>query len=131
MSVPPDQMGAPPPPGGEGAAAAPGGAPNLTPQQPKGEQASADASVQVALRMLEHSLAAHGSKTEKGQAIMKAIVALTKGFGHDEEKAQAIMPAEIKTALMAPGGGAEGGGPPGGAPPGMPPGGAPPGMPPG
>jgi hypothetical protein len=98
----------------------------MTPQEPKGEQASTDAGVQVSIRMLERSLVAHGSTTEKGKAIQKALLALTKAFGHDEDKAQAIMPAEVKTALMGPGGEMGGGAPP--APGGAPPGGAP-GMP--
>jgi hypothetical protein len=100
----------------------------MTPQEPKGEQASADAGVQVAIRMLEHSMVAYGSDHKKGAACMRAINSLVKEFGQNEEKAQEIMPAELKTALMGPGGDAAaagaagGGGAPGagaGAPGGM------------
>ena len=56
----------------------------MTPQEPKGEQAQADAAVQVSIRMLEHSLVAHGSGTPKGKAIMHALSGLTKAFGKDE-----------------------------------------------
>jgi hypothetical protein len=86
----------------------------MTPQEPQGEQASADAGVQVAIRMLEHSLVAHGATSKKGKALTKAITSLAAEFGKDEDAAQAIMPAELKTALMAPPGG--GGGAPEGAP---------------
>jgi hypothetical protein len=117
MSVPPDQMQPQPtPPGGAGGAGAgdappgPAAAPTATPQQPKGEQASADAGVQVALRMLERALVAHGSGSAKGKVIQKAIASITKEFGDKEEQSTDIMPAEVKTALMAPSG------PPGGGP---------------
>lgn len=72
----------------------------MTPQQAKGDQASADAGVQVALRLLERAMVAHGSDTPKGGAIMKCIHDLTKYFAHDEDRAQSIMPAELKSALM-------------------------------
>lgn len=74
----------------------------MTPQEPKGEQASADAGVQVAIRMLEHSLVAHGATSEKGKALTKCISTLARAFGKDEDQAQAIMPAELKSALMGP-----------------------------
>jgi hypothetical protein len=99
----------------------------MTPQEPKGEQAQADSAVAVAIRLLENALVAYGSEHVKGAAILHVLPKLTKAFGKDEDKAKEIMPAELQTALMAPGGGGEaeagGGAPPGGAPPG---GGAPP-----
>lgn len=80
----------------------------MTPQQPKGEQKSADAKVAMARRLLEESMVAHGQgdgvKGEKYKAILKAITALVTGFGKSEDEAQSIMPAEMKTALLAPGG---------------------------
>jgi len=101
----------------------------MTPQEPKGEKASADAGVMIAIRLLERAVVAHGSETKKGQAIHKCIVGLVKEFGRDEDRSLEIMPAEVKTALMAPsgepggaggagGGDAGGGGMPGGMPPG-------------
>lgn len=87
--------------------------------------------MEVALRIMEDSLVAHRSNSPKGRAIMKAISALTKEFGRDEDAAQKVLPAELKSALMdqAPGAAPPpgGGAPPtgGGAlPPGGPPGGA-------
>lgn len=102
----------------------------MTPQKPKGEQAGADVGVQVALKMLERALVAHGSGTPKGKAIFKAIHGLTTEFGQEEDKSSELMPAELKTALMAPGGSA-GSAPAAGAPPpgAVPPGAAPPGAP--
>jgi hypothetical protein len=96
----------------------------MTPQQPKGEQASAEAGIQVARRLLERALVAHGSHTPKGAAIMKALTGLAGAFGKDEDKSTAIMPSEIKSALMQPAGqpgpapaGAGGGAPGAGAEP--------------
>lgn len=115
MSTPAEQMGGPPgaPPGGAPSPEpGPAAASTLTPEEPKGEQASADAGVMVALRMLERSLVAHGSHSAKGKAINKAITSLVTAFGKDEDNSMAIMPAEVKTALMAPAGD-PGGGPQG------------------
>jgi hypothetical protein len=89
----------------------------MTPQKPKGEQASADSQVAVARRLLEHALVAHGSHTPKGQCINKILGMLAKDFGKTEDQAESIMPAELKTALMAPAG--EPGAPAEGAPPPM------------
>lgn len=98
----------------------------MTPQEPKGEQASADAGVMIAVRLLERAVVAHGSESKKGQALSKVVASLVKVMGREEERSLEIMPAEIKTALMAPagepGGGAQGAAPeqpPGGAMPGM------------
>ncbi len=121
--------GQPDPGAGGGAPPSPAAGPMSTPQEPRGQQAGAKVSVQVALKLLEQSLVPFGSGSQEGGAIMKAITALTKAFGRDEEKSKELMPAELKQALMGPGGapGAPpGGGPPGGAAP--PGGGAPPGM---
>jgi hypothetical protein len=93
----------------------------MTPQQPKGEEASAHAKIQVAIRLLEEQLVALGSTSKSGKAVMKALHTLASEFGQSEDKAQAIMPAELKSALLAPAGG-EAGPPGGGAAP--PPGGA-------
>ena len=103
----------------------------MAPQAPRGDQASADSKMQVALRIMEDALVAYRSSTTKGKAIMRAISALVKEFGGEEENAQRVMPAELKSALMdnAPGPGAP---PPppggGGAGPGALPTGAPPGL---
>lgn len=105
----------------------PGAAPALTPQASRGDDAQAEAQVQVALRILETALVKMGSTTARGKAIMKGITALVKEFGRDEDRAQQILPAELKSAMLdnsappgspppPPGGG--GGALPTGAPPG-------------
>jgi hypothetical protein len=109
MSTPADQMQPTPGQGGE-PSPSPAVAPTATPQEPKGEQATADAGVQVAIRLLERAMVAHGSGSDKGKSIQRALAAITKAFGATEDQAQEIMPAEVKTALMAPSG------PPGGGP---------------
>jgi hypothetical protein len=81
----------------------------MTPQVPQGEQASADAGVAVAIRLLERALVAHGSTTDKGKKLAQALSTLVKGFGQSEDESNEIMPAEIRTALMGPAGDAGGG----------------------
>lgn len=92
----------------------------LTPQKPKGQQAGASTQVNVARKLLEQSLVAFGSDSEEGKAVLKAIHALAKGFAREEEQSQSLMPAELKSALLAgPGAGPapQGAAPPQGAPP--------------
>lgn len=91
----------------------------LTPQKPKGQQAGAGAQVNVARKLLEQSLVAFGSDSEEGKAVLKAIHALAKGFARDEEQSQSLMPAELKSALLAGGPQGPGPAPPQGAPPPM------------
>jgi hypothetical protein len=111
MSTPPEMMGASPPGAAAGGEPSPGAAPTMTPQDNKGEQASADAQVEVAIRFLEQALVAHGSGSPKGKELFKAIGSLRKAFKFDDA-ANEVVPAELKTALMAPAGGAGGGGTP-------------------
>lgn len=60
--------------------------------------------MQVALRLLERAMVAHGSGSPKGKVMQKAIAAITKEFGQQEEQSTEIMPAEVKSALMGPSG---------------------------
>jgi hypothetical protein len=76
----------------------------MTPQEPKGEQASAGAGVEIAIRLLEHALVAYGSTSKEGKAINECLPKLAKAFSRSEDQALSIMPAELKTALMAPAG---------------------------
>jgi hypothetical protein len=89
-------------PGADPSPPSPAAAPTATPQQPKGEQAAADAGIQVALRFLERAVVAHGYESKKGSVLRRAISMITSEFGHDEDRALAIMPMELKTGLMAP-----------------------------
>jgi hypothetical protein len=89
-------------PGADPSTPSPAAAPTATPQQPKGEQAAADAGIQVALRFLERAVVAHGYDSKKGSSLRRAISLITAEFGGDEDRALAIMPMELKTGLMAP-----------------------------
>lgn len=93
----------------------------MTPQEPKGEEASADAGIAVARRILEHALLAYGSSSERGRACTEILTKIARHWGRTEEQAESIMPAELKSALMSPGG------EPGQAPTAAPPGGGAPG----
>jgi hypothetical protein len=91
----------------------------------------------MAMRLLEDAMLAYGASSSKGRETLRALAALVKGHGRDEDRAQAIMPAELKSALMAnaapPGAQSPPGQGPGGLMPGGPPGAGaqPPGAPPG
>lgn len=114
-----------PPPMAAGGEPSPGAAPAMSPQKPRGDQAQGKAKLQMAIRIMEDALPKLGSDSAEGKAVLKAITALVKVTGPDEERSQQILPAELKSALMdnpaaPPGGGGPppgGGGPPGGAPP--------------
>lgn len=113
---------------------APGAAPMMTPQAPAGELAEAKMNVLMAVKVLERSLAAFGSTSKEGKAVLKSIKSLSTEFGADESQSEEMMPAELKqllAGLSGPGQPPGGGGPPPGGPPGggAPPGGPPPGMP--
>jgi hypothetical protein len=71
-----------------------------TPQQPKGDQASAASKVQVIRKLLEQALVAFGSDSKEGKACMKALTALTAAFSKSEESAGELVPAELKNALL-------------------------------
>jgi len=122
MSVPPNMMqamtgGAPPAPaaapGGKPPVAGPSGGPMMAPARKEGNLAGARADVQVVIKKLTQSLQAFSPTTPEGGAIMKAIGALTKGFGDTEDKDKELMPAEIMQALSGVAG-------PGKPPPGLP-----------
>jgi hypothetical protein len=105
---------------------APTGSPASAPQPAAGEIAQAKANVQIALKVLEHTLPLLGADSEDGQAVHKAIGLLSKRFSGD--KSENIAPAELmqmsqsvpdewKQAMATQQGG--GGAAPGGAPPGV------------
>jgi hypothetical protein len=85
----------------------------MTPQQPKGQQASGKAKVMIAIHILKTSMVDLGLG-EDFQAVLDAVKTLTKKFGKTEEDSKQIMPAEIMQAMMK----QAGPGPPGGKPPG-------------
>jgi hypothetical protein len=95
----------------------------MTPKRPGGAIEGAKVDCLLAQKKLEQALGVYGGSSPEGQAILKAITALTKAFGKAEGDTESLMPAELKQMMMgmqgAPGGGAPGG-PPGGAPGGAP-----------
>jgi hypothetical protein len=99
----------------------------MTPMAPKGHEQAGRARLQIALRSMEDSLPLIGSHTPLGKAVLKAIHALVKEVGGDEEHDQAITPAQIKNTLTDKQGPPAAGPPAGQGPGGLPPGAAPPG----
>lgn len=117
------------PPGAPGAGETPPGpvsAPMSTPQPNEGEKQGAMAQVQMAVDLLEQTLAPFGSESEEGQVILEALKKLGGKFGSKKEKARGLIPSEIMnlvSSLPKGMGGMPSGA--GAAPPGMPPGGMP------
>jgi hypothetical protein len=105
--------------------AAPAAAPMMTPQKPAGLQEKAKVQIQSAIKVLEMALPAFGSGEEGGKAILKAITALGKAFGKDEQNANELMGADAKNLLQS----MAGPGAPPAQPPGQPKPGAPQGAP--
>jgi len=97
---------------------APGAAPMMTPQPPDGQTANAKVDVLMGIKMLERGIPAFGSTSKEGRALMKAVLALTKEFGADEEKSEELMPAEIRQLLQGLAGPGQPPTPPAGGPPG-------------
>ena len=91
----------------------PAAAPMMTPQPKGGNEAGARADVQVTIKKLTMTLQTFPPGTEQGDAIMKAIAALTKAFGQTASKDKELMPAEIMQAVSGLAG-------PGKPPPGLP-----------
>ena len=96
----------------------------MTPQAARGDEAAADAQVQIAVRALEGAFNKYGSQSAKGRGLLKVLGILAKDHGRGEDRARGILPAELKqiaTQDTAPPSAAPP--PAGAAPPGLPPGG--------
>ena len=108
--------GATPPPSG------PVSAPMSTPQDNAGEKHAAMSQVQMAVKLLEQTIAPFGSDSDEGKTILDVLKKLSGTFGESQDKGRALIPSEIMNLVSGMPQGA-GGPPPGaGAPPGMPPG---------
>ena len=81
----------------DGAMAPPAGSPNLTDQPAKGETEQAKANVQMAINILEQSLAPLGSGSEESAAVLKALTTLSKLFAG--KKSADLVPAELTQLL--------------------------------
>ena len=93
-------------------------APMSTPQDNAGDKQGAMAQVQMATKILEQTLAAFGSSSDEGKAVLDALKGLGKAFGASAEKGKDLIPAEImnmvgsmpqsaQAQMQPPGGGAQ------------------------
>lgn len=80
---------------------APGGGPMATPQPKEGEAQKAMVNISMCFQLLEQSLAAFGSTTPEGKAILKALHSLTAQFGKDRPKADSLIPAELMQLIQS------------------------------
>lgn len=88
-----------PPDPGQGAGG-PSGAPMTTPQPAEGEQMSAMIQISMAMKMIEKSLPAFGAESSEGKAIMDAMKKLSGAFGAQDDKAQELVPAELRMLMQ-------------------------------
>lgn len=86
-------------PGGPPAAAAgnqpPSGGPMSTPQPKAGMEQAALINIAMVFQLLEQSLGAFGSPTDKGKAILSALKTLTGAFGNERQESEKLIPAEL------------------------------------
>lgn len=80
--------------------AAPAGGPMTTPQPKEGVTQAAMVNISMVFQLLEQSLAAFGSQSEEGKAILSALKMLTSKFGNDRQKADSLIPAELMMLLQ-------------------------------
>jgi hypothetical protein len=70
-----------------------------TPQPKQGNEQGARADIQVMLKKLTMTMQTFPPGTEQGDAILKAVTALSKAFGDTASKDKELMPAEIQQAI--------------------------------
>jgi hypothetical protein len=75
-------------------------APMSTPQPQEGTQQSAMININMAMDLLESSLAAYGSETEEGQALLNSLSTLSRKFGASKKKTEGLIPAEIMSLMQ-------------------------------
>lgn len=75
--------------------------PMSTPQSNEGDKQGAMAQVQMATKILEQTLAAFGSQSEEGGAVLKALGILGKKFGATADKGRDLIPAEIMNMVSS------------------------------
>jgi hypothetical protein len=72
----------------------------LSPQKKEGQQEDGAVNALLAKKLLERALPAFGTSDSKGQAILKALTALSKAFGKDESSTEELTPAEKMQMLQ-------------------------------
>lgn len=78
------------------AGGAPVTSPMATPQKNEGAQAQAQVAISMAMDLIERALPAYGSESPEGMALLDALRKLSKPFGGQREKAQGMIPAELR-----------------------------------
>jgi hypothetical protein len=84
-----------------------------TPQPAAGMKEQALVQIRLATKIFEKALPAVGYESEEGKAILDILQKCAKTFGKSEDKADELMPAELKQIMQSVAGGPK---PPGGAP---------------
>ena len=74
--------------------------PMATPQPQEGTQQAAMVNITMAMDLLEASLAAFGSESEEGQALLGSLQGLSRKFGASKKKAESLVPAEIMQLMQ-------------------------------
>lgn len=68
----------------------------LTPQKPEGDFSSARLDALFAMKLLDRAIAKVGSKSDDGEAMLRARATLTRRFGEQEEETDEFSKAELK-----------------------------------
>jgi hypothetical protein len=71
----------------------------LTPQKPEGDFSSARLDALFAMKLLDRAISKVGSKSDDGEAMLRARATLTKRFGEQEEETDEFSRAELKRIL--------------------------------
>jgi hypothetical protein len=75
-------------------------APMSTPQPAEGTEQSAMININMAMDLLEASLASFGSESEEGQTLLNTLSSLSRKFGASKKKAEGLVPAEIMQLMQ-------------------------------
>ena len=87
--------------GGQAGQPSPRTSPMMTPQKNEGEREGAMVQVQMAMRLLEQTLATFGSDSDDRQSVLKALGSLGKKFGSSREKGGDLIPSEIMNLVSS------------------------------
>ena len=100
---------------------APVTSPMSKPEPKEGDKMGAMVQVQMAIKILEKTLQGFGTQSAEGATVLDVLGKLSKTFGHNKDKSNELIPAELLSLVgsIMPKGPAGAGA--GGPPPGMPP----------
>lgn len=99
--TPPAPVEEPPKPALSGAETPPMGAPMLTPEEKKGDQASAKVNVQMAMDLMQQALVAFGAESVEGKKILDVLSSLARVFGETANTSRELIPAEIMQMIQS------------------------------